>query len=164
MLGRRRFLAGLAAAIAAPAIVRASNLMPVKVMTPMASDPLTVYVDPLLDLRAPGFYCGIRPFRTIQEAIDFVEKSGARESAINLCSGVHTARASARLLMPRGEHRLIARSNAVVEIRDVEIVSRNERLPAIYAETNSVLELNNCRLELTKLAVSSGAMVFKDLG
>jgi hypothetical protein len=97
MLGRRGFLVGLAAAITAPTIVRACNLMPVKVMTPTA-EPLTVYVDPLVDLRVPGFYAEINPFRTIKEAIDFVEKSAAREATIALCSGVHEVGAGGRLL------------------------------------------------------------------
>jgi hypothetical protein len=58
ILPRRQFLSGLAAAFAAPAIVKASSLMPVKVMD------LTIYVDH----DKPG------AFRTIQAAMDYIAK------------------------------------------------------------------------------------------
>jgi pectin methylesterase-like acyl-CoA thioesterase len=59
ILPRRTILKGLAALLAAPAIVRIDNLMPVKAMRALIPERDVIYVGP------------IRTFKTIQEAINY---------------------------------------------------------------------------------------------
>jgi hypothetical protein len=65
-LDRRAFLLGFGAAIAAPAIVRAGSLMPVRVIP---FDPLNVHVDPTgSDIFGDGSF--LKPFASIKRALE----------------------------------------------------------------------------------------------
>jgi hypothetical protein len=66
IIPRRNFLIGLAATLAAPAVVRASSLMPIRVPAPMRR--CTLYVATSGYDGWPG--TAARPFRTIQHALE----------------------------------------------------------------------------------------------
>lgn len=68
LIQRRSFLAGLAASLAAPAIVRATSLMPVR---SFSSNMATFYVNNgFTSERQTGTYA--EPFTTIQKAMDHI--------------------------------------------------------------------------------------------
>jgi hypothetical protein len=105
-LSRRRLITGLIAFAAAPAIVRATSIMPVKLMQP--TDLLRVYVDPLelrvathewLDSMMGGLH-----FKTIREAVDYVQSMGSPESEIMLAAGYYNENVG---LPYNGDHTLI---------------------------------------------------------
>jgi hypothetical protein len=84
---RRGFLAGLGAFLATPAIVHAGNIMPVRTPRVLVPRSLTIFVDQAF---AGGFVNGSRenPFRTLQDALAFLDKAGAG-GTIQLASGTY---------------------------------------------------------------------------
>jgi Protein of unknown function (DUF1565) len=83
-MDRRGFLAGLGALIAAPAIVRASSLMPVRRLPLLGR--VTLHVDKVLYVRFPDG-SPERPFRTIQGAMRAAQNLRSSIPIIQLASG-----------------------------------------------------------------------------
>jgi pectin methylesterase-like acyl-CoA thioesterase len=155
ILPRRKFLIGLGALIAAPAIARASSLMPVKVMVP--SGPLRVYVDPVPLVGVANN--GPRRFHSISDAIEFVQAMGSPESEIILASGTYNETVN---LPIGGDHTLIAEMGSHVDMRDCHVSGGNKSAPMICARTNAVLvDLRGGKVETQTLAASWGGVVIQ---
>lgn len=103
-INRRGFLTGLGALIAAPAVVRYANIMPVK--APRIVLPGTIYVDPAYAGLANG--SSAAPFRTIQEAVDLVLRAGragraGRDVTIQLADAAVLSARNGAILEFRGD-------------------------------------------------------------
>jgi hypothetical protein len=135
-LPRRRFLQGLAALIAAPAVVKVTSLMPIKPFyAPMSVDGMmTVHVDWTA-------HVGANAFRTMQEALDYVSRwqdgtPGTDYAAIQVAEGVY------------GPFSAEASHNRVLTIKGAGtdktfFDARETDLPMFTAILGGVMELNN---------------------
>lgn len=142
-MNRRGFLLGFGAALAAPAIVRAESLMPVRL--PSILRPVTIIVDPHGN-DANGL--GQGPVRTFQRAMDLLTKSGSQHGTVTVNSGTYY---DPLVMFPKGEHALSIAPDADVKFWHPTIVSCNER--------RSVIEIEGGRFELR--GGSLRAMEFK---